>query len=264
MTPRSATARAACCAAVLFTLVAAPARAADAAPTAATTTIHLEGDGGAGYKRPALANEACLVSALERQQAAAGFDGKVQFTVERDGHLSGFALLSPATPAMDQAVRAAFASCPWQQGLDPDGKPVVVRVTQPVKVTAGVGAGAPATSPGLPPPPVPFNGARLKLGTEQASGYTRPTLAYEGCLPAALRQRRSLAGLDNKVKFAVMRDGSLSHFTFLSPVAPEVEKAVAEAFASCTWKPALDPDGRPLAVWVIQPVKVAGLPKLDD
>ncbi|MBK9519916.1 MAG: hypothetical protein IPO09_21855 [Anaeromyxobacter sp.] len=231
--------------------------------------IHLEGDFADGYTRPRLANAACLVERLEEQPAAAGFDGKVAFTVQRDGSLTDLTFSPPPPPRMELAVRTAFTACPWSQGLDPAGKPLVVRVTQPVKVK-GRGAGLAArpsagpVGPGLAPPPVPFGGASLDLRSERAAAYRRPTLADPACLQVALRRHTEVAGLDNKVKFAVMRDGSVRQFSFLAPVAPEVERAVVAAFEACRWDPGLDPEGTPLAVWVIQPLKVAGLPAAPE
>ncbi len=107
---------------------------------------------------------------------------------------------------------------------------------------------------GPPPPPVAFGGY-LRLN-EAKSGYRRP-LTDEGCLKRALQERPEVAGLENSVKFAVMRDGSLRSFVCLHPVSPPVAEAIERAFRACTWTPAFDPAGRPLAVWVIQPIKVA-------
>jgi hypothetical protein len=109
-------------------------------------------------------------------------------------------------------------------------------------------------APGLPPPPVSY-GEVLRLGADD-QGFRAPRLADEGCLGEALRRAPGLAGVDNKVRFAVMRDGSLARFSYLQPVAEAQRRAIEEAFSSCAWTPGLDPAGHPVAVWVIQPIRV--------
>jgi hypothetical protein len=212
---------------------------------------------GAGGARPALPNEACLVDALGHQPGASGYDGKVEVLLEKDGKLTGLNLLTQATSAAEQAVKAAFASCAWPAALAREGRGLVVLVMPSIRARGRDTPLSAAPSPGPPPPPVSFDGRSLQLGTERAAGFRRPVPADDGCLYQALRGKRKLAGLDNKVKFAVLRDGTVSHLTFLEPVDPEVEKLVAEAFASCRWTPAFDPAGTPLAVWVVQPLKIA-------
>ncbi len=258
-----ATATAACfLGAFAAPLVAGPAQAQEALE--GLDAIHLEGDD-LGYTRPRLVVEGCLVEKLEEDPAAAGFAGKATFDVLRDGEVARLSFAPPPAPRMEQALRAAFAACPWRTGLDPYGKPVVVQVTQPLKVrgrAAGLAFAAPAVevAPGQPPPPVPFGGASLDLRSEQARDFRRPEPVDPACLDRALGRFPVVAGFDNKVKFAVMRDGSLRQFSFFAPVTPPVERAVVAAFEACPWSPARDPEGTPLAVWVIQPVKVAGVP----
>lgn len=252
--------RHAAAAAALLLAAAAPAGAA------APATIHLDRERGSGYQRPRPADEGCLAEALAAQPAAAGLDARVAFTVERDGRLTALSIDPPAAPRVEAAVRQAFLACRWVEGRDPDGKPVVVRVTQPVRVRASAAPARHARhadradQPGLPPPPVALGGGNLRLDGEQAAGFHRPELDDPACLPAALQREKAAAGLENKAKFAVMRDGTVSHFTLLEPVARDVERAVEAAFRACTWRPALDPEGEPLAVWVVQPIKVAPPP----
>ncbi len=112
--------------------------------------------------------------------------------------------------------------------------------------------------PGAPPPPVSI-GDYLRLDRAK-SGYQRPRPADEGCLKDALRRQPRVSGVENEVKFAVMRDGSLRDFVYLNPVPAAVAEAIETAFRACRWEPGLDPAGRPIAVWVIQPIKVAGAP----
>jgi hypothetical protein len=113
--------------------------------------------------------------------------------------------------------------------------------------------------PGAPPPPVAYGGEIIRLGSDD-QGYRRPQPVDEDCLGQALRRAPGAAGVDNKVKFAVLRDGSLARFSYLKPVGAEQARAVEGAFQACRWNPGLDPAGRPVAVWVIQPIKVAGPP----
>ena len=79
-----------------------------------------------------------------------------------------------------------------------------------------------------------------------------------------LRGKPKLAGLEAKVKFAVLRDGSVGQLTFLEPVEPEVAELVEAAFAECRWVPAADPQGTPLAVWVVLPLRIARIPEAGE
>jgi hypothetical protein len=135
-------------------------------------------------------------------------------------------------------------------------------------VSAGTGPPAPVEAgvrddePGSPPPPVAYRGEILRLGTDDR-GFQRPRPTDDDCLPDALRRATGAAGMVNKVKFAVLRDGSLVRFSYLTPVTRAQARAVEAAFASCSWNPGFDPAGRPVAVWVIQPIKVVGAPPPD-
>jgi hypothetical protein len=121
----------------------------------------------------------------------------------------------------------------------------------------------PDDEPGGAPPPVAYGGEILRLASDD-KGFQRPRLAYESCLPEALGRARGAAGVVNKVKFAVMRDGSLARFSYLTPVTAGQARSIEAAFASCRWTPGFDPTGRPVAVWVIQPIKVMGAPSPES
>lgn len=265
--PRHRAARRLSLSAVLLVAALSP-RAAAAFVEVGGASVHLEREEGAGYTRPRLRSQACLVEALEARPVTAGLDAQVRFSVLRDAQLEDFAFQPPPAPAVARAVEEALRSCPWSAGLDPEGRPVVVRVTQPLRVRLA-GDQAPAgpagradrdAGPGVSPPPVATGRASLRLEGADAAGYRRPDLEDPPCLTRALQGRKSPAGLDNKVKFAVMRDGSVRSFSFFTPVPAELERDVVAAFQSCAWRPALDPGGVPLAVWVVQPLKVAPLP----
>jgi hypothetical protein len=111
--------------------------------------------------------------------------------------------------------------------------------------------------PGALPPPVASGGEVIRLG-EGTPGLHRPHPSDEGCLAEALRRAGGAADTRNKVRFAVLRDGSLASFTYLEPVTEPQRRAIEQAFTSCRWDPALGPDSAPIAVWVIQPINVLG------
>ncbi len=119
-----------------------------------------------------------------------------------------------------------------------------------------------ASGPGSPPPPVAYGGEILRLGAD-AVGFKRPLPVDEECLGDALRRAPGAAGVENKVRFAVLLDGSLARFSYLEPVTPAQARAIEAAFASCRWSPGIDPNGHPVPVWVIQPIKVVGTPQVD-
>jgi len=119
--------------------------------------------------------------------------------------------------------------------------------------TSGHGPGD--AGPGAPPPPVAYGGEILHLDANDR-GFQRPQLDDEGCLGEALRRTPGAAGVENKVRFAVLRDGSLVRFSYLQPVTDAQRLAIETAFAACRWNPGLAPGGTPVAVWVIQPIKV--------
>jgi hypothetical protein len=108
------------------------------------------------------------------------------------------------------------------------------------------------------PPPVPVAGRVIRLEGQAFQGFKVASLAEPGCLAAALAGDSRLAGLATKVRFAVLRDGRLARFSLEARVDPVVEGAVEAAFRACRWEPARDPQGEPLAVWVVQPIRVAG------
>ena len=245
-------------------LVAAP-LAAPAAEPSVRPSVDLDpaaaGPAAAGAPA-ALPNGACLSEAVAAQPGAASYAGRVAVTSAPGGGLGSIQLLDPATPEQAAALQVAFGTCPWP-AAPAGGRSLQVRIRPPPDAPSHR---APPTelTPGPPPPPVSLDGKSLKLGTEKAAGFRRPTLVDEGCLHLKLRGKPRLAGLENKVKFAVLRDGSVTQLTFLSPVDPEVESLVEEAFSACRWIPAADPQGVPLAVWVILPLRIGTFPETGE
>lgn len=120
-----------------------------------------------------------------------------------------------------------------------------------------VGGHPTAADPGAPPPPVAYGGRLVRIGA-QAPGYTGPGLREPGCLARALAHRPDAAGVDGEVRFAVLMDGSVSSFSYRTPVTPAQDAAIQAAVASCRWYPAVGPSGAPISSWVLQPLKVRG------
>lgn len=248
--------------ALLAALLPGPAVASDAA------AVRYERELGAGEARPRLADEGCLDAALAARPAAAGLEARLDFTVDRDGRTSGLELDPPGSAAVEAAVRGALDACRWIEGRDRAGQAIAVRVSRQVQVRRPPGpqpGGAAARAdradePGPPPPPVVLGGGSLRLDAPEASAFRRPVPEDPACLPASIQREKAAAGVEARVKFAVLRDGSVSHFTFFDPVTPEAERAVVAALRRCRWRPAADPAGEPLAAWVVQPIKVAPLP----
>jgi hypothetical protein len=105
-------------------------------------------------------------------------------------------------------------------------------------------------------PPIVASGGAIRLDRDPRA-FERPRAEDETCVGRALMWQRAAVGVENKVKFAVLRDGTLERFSFERPVSSDVAAAVETAFRSCAWIPGRDPEGKPIAVWVIQPIKVS-------
>ncbi|WP_242395205.1 energy transducer TonB [Anaeromyxobacter oryzisoli] len=94
------------------------------------------------------------------------------------------------------------------------------------------------------------------------AGYRKPRTAQPGCLGSSLRVPRALAAFVSGpvvVKFAVNRDGTPSRFEVVTSVPDRrIADAIWSAVQACRWIPGADAQGRPTAVWVIQPIRFAG------
>lgn len=94
------------------------------------------------------------------------------------------------------------------------------------------------------------------------AGYKKPQMAQPGCLGNSLRVPRELQGFVSGpivVKFAVNRDGTPTRFETVTSVPDRrIADAIWNAVQSCKWIPGADAQGRPTAIWVIQPIRFAG------
>lgn len=94
------------------------------------------------------------------------------------------------------------------------------------------------------------------------SGYVKPAEVEKHCVANAVRLPRQMAGIDGTItsKFAVEADGSTSHYEALSEAPGEVIMAIRQAVKLCKFTPGLDPQGRPVSMWVILPIRFQGDP----
>jgi len=210
-----------------------------------------------------LLNQACVNEAVARLPDAATYAGRVEVKVSAGGGLAGVRLLEPSTPEQTEAVGAALARCPWPALQGGEGT-LQLQLERRAKAGASHREAPPEVTPGPPPPPVSLDGKSLNLSTAKAAAFRRPVLVDDGCLLVMLRGKPRLAGLEAKVKFAVLRDGSVTQLSFLEPVEPEVAELVEAAFARCRWVPAADPQGTPLAVWVVLPLRIAHIAEVGE
>lgn len=91
------------------------------------------------------------------------------------------------------------------------------------------------------------------------SGYVKPKMAEPGCVGNNVRIPRGLEGLVStlSVRFAVMRDGSVSQFSVNGEVPDRrIAEAIWRAVQDCKWIPGTDAQGKPTAIWVVIPIKL--------
>jgi hypothetical protein len=90
------------------------------------------------------------------------------------------------------------------------------------------------------------------------AGDTKPRL--KECVGGVIKLPERLHGKLKQatVKFSVGADGEISNFQVLAPkVLPDsaFEDAIIKGIRSCSWTPGADHDGKPVAMWVIQPIR---------
>ena len=77
-----------------------------------------------------------------------------------------------------------------------------------------------------------------------------------------MRVPASLAGFISgpiTVKFAVRRDGSVGQVQIMTQVPDQrIADVIRQGLAACQWNPGADAQGRPVAIWVIMPIRFAG------
>jgi protein TonB len=91
------------------------------------------------------------------------------------------------------------------------------------------------------------------------TGFKPPRLADKACLGENMKIPPQLMDMVTgpvTVKFAVYSNGAVGSIQILTPVAdPRIGDAIKRAITSCEWSPGSDAQGRPHAIWVIQPFR---------
>lgn len=91
------------------------------------------------------------------------------------------------------------------------------------------------------------------------AGFRRPVELEAGCVGRTLRLPRELAGFTSgpvTVRFAVGRDGAVGMVEVLGGLPDRrIGAAIEQAIRSCRWRAGADATGRPVALWVILPIR---------
>lgn len=91
-----------------------------------------------------------------------------------------------------------------------------------------------------------------------SAGFKAAREREPGCVGRAVRIPRDLAGIVSMVtvKFAVNRDGSVATFQVMGAQPdPRIGQAIWQAVQNCPFSPGSDPQGRPVNMWVILPLR---------
>jgi hypothetical protein len=210
--------------ALLLLLAAEPTAPATPAapPVAATNELAPPVFASAGYTKPAEAKKNCVANAVRIPKWMAGINGAVvsKFSVDAEGAVGNFEVLTEAPREVRLAIEQAVQSCQFTPGRTPEGKAVAVWMILPMRFKSD---------------PAP---ARLPLRSE-------PTLIDPNCVEMTLGAQGS--PVTAQVSFVVSEEGKPQRFDFGPALSRDPrETAIVEAIKGCAWKPALDADGRPV------------------
>jgi periplasmic protein TonB len=94
-----------------------------------------------------------------------------------------------------------------------------------------------------------------------SSGFKAPHLSVKNCIGSNLHIPAAVSDFVSgpiTVKFAVYSNGAVGSIQILTPLPdPRIGEAIKRAISACEWAPGTDHQGRPIAIWVIQPVRFA-------
>jgi protein TonB len=158
----------------------------------------------------------------------------------------------PASPRVEPvpeptaAAPAAAPAAPPQTAPEPAPQTVVIAP-----------AAAPAAEPAAPPAALKEESAPRYAG----DGFQAPHLVVRTCLSDNLRLPAQLDGAmpdQVTVRLAVSATGEASRIQVMGQVAdPRITEAVRRAVQACEWVPGADAQGKPTALWVVQPLRLS-------
>lgn len=91
------------------------------------------------------------------------------------------------------------------------------------------------------------------------AGFKAPEMADKNCFRETFRLPPALSGFVQSVtvKFAVYPNGAVGAFSVMGQVPDQrIGDAIRNAISNCTWKPGADAQGKPVAIYVIMPVRM--------
>lgn len=91
------------------------------------------------------------------------------------------------------------------------------------------------------------------------AGFRRPVERQPGCVARSVRLPHDLAGFTSGpyvVRFAVLASGAVGRIELLGEIPdPRLRRAIEQAVTGCGWQPGADAQGRPVALWVVLPIR---------
>ncbi|ABC81896.1 outer membrane transport energization protein TonB [Anaeromyxobacter dehalogenans 2CP-C] len=95
------------------------------------------------------------------------------------------------------------------------------------------------------------------------AGFRKPVEADPGCVGRAIRLPRELTGFTSgpiTVRVAIGGDGRVGRVELLSSVPDlRIAHAIEAAVRACPWRGGADAGGRPVAIWVVMPIRFEGV-----
>jgi TonB family protein len=135
---------------------------------------------------------------------------------------------------------------------------ILVLAADPVEPTAPRPPPEAVVVPGSPEPvfATPASTNEEVAPAFATSGYVKPAEVKKGCVANAVRIPPTMAGVSGRVvvRFVVYPDGSVGRYQALSEAPGVIVDAVWQAIRRCQFSPGRDPQGKPVAIWLILPI----------
>jgi TonB family protein len=107
-------------------------------PTAAGNQLSAPVYAGAGYTKPAELKKHCVANAVRIPRWMTGIEGVVtsKFSVDAEGEVGDFEVLTDAPREVRLAVEQAVKSCQFTPGRTPEGKAIAIWLILPIRFKA--------------------------------------------------------------------------------------------------------------------------------